>query len=623
MKGESNIIKIIACFLIVGIITSMSASNTYAVTQGQKLIGDIGTDITWYNFPGCTNYYINSNDETGTYSLTMLDKNDDTSKTAFVNSKGEIVLEPEDYESIFSSYSDGIIVAKKGGSYKYIDSTGVKEIKGEDYSKIGDFNNGYASVTLKSNLNKGIIDKNGTLIFEDKEGKYKDFSFLNDGIFSAEINEDTYDLIDLKGNHLNENSYSWIFGVSEGTIAVIKDEKYGFLDFSGKEIIPAIYDQATPFNEGLAGIYKNGKWGFIDKSGKEVISPNYDEVYYFNNGLATVYLDKKWGLIDKAGNIIFPIECDYPPRYENGFFIANKGNKSFMLDSSGKIIDTKDYSYYYKDSNNLIYVEKVLNGVTVGAYLDENENMLTGFKEFFLYYLSDKLYLGEKSGEYPEGVVPPHDYDQRFALFDSEGNNLTGFKYENRGDFFNNFQVVYKYYYDEVGLVNQYGAEVLPTIFDDILLTNAGYAFVTIRDPNTGENSRVGYFKIPDSFSNIKNVNKPITVYLDGTELYFDIEPTIKNQKTMIPVRKIFESLGSKVEWNSSTKTVTASKDSKNLSLTIGSDIAYVNGTKMQLDTAPFIQDGITLVPLRFVSENLGADVKWDGSLRRIIITSK
>ncbi len=120
------------------------------------------------------------------------------------------------------------------------------------------------------------------------------------------------------------------------------------------------------------------------------------------------------------------------------------------------------------------------------------------------------------------------------------------------------FQVVNRYYYGTAGLVNQYGAEVLPTIFDDILLTGKGYAFITLSDETTGI-SRVGYFKIPESWSGIKNT-RPITVYLNGTELYFDSEPVIKNQKAMVPVKKIFNSLGAGVEWNGDLRRVIITK---------------------------------------------------------------
>ena len=625
MKYKLNLMRKFCCFLTITLIISLAAGSAYALDPKQKSIEGIGADITWYDFGDTyTSYYINDDQETGFYALTMSDGNT-VSKTGFVNAKGEIVLAPvisDGYSSSFGGGESVLTIKTADKHFYYIDSDGVKEIAGNDYLEIDSFHNGYATVTLKSNSHKGVIDKSGSLIFEDKEGKYKEFRYLGNNVFSAEISEKKYDFVDSTGALLSKSHYTneWLRDVTEETISVSKDGKYGFLDLSGNEIVPLVYDEAYPFSGGLAAVCRNGKWGFVDKTGKEVVAIGFDTASRFGGSLAVVSIGGKWGLIDKEGKTVLPTEYDSVIESENGGFVASKDKEALLLDASGKTAGPEGYSYIYLNPDGRICVGKTLNGSDVRAYMDNNETMLTGWKEFYLRYLSDQLYLGIKSGEYPPGIVPPHDYSQRFALLDSGGNNLTGFKYSNTGGFFNNFQVVNRYYYGTAGLVNQYGAEVLPTIFDDILLTDEGYAFVTISDETSGT-SRVGYFKIPERFSSIKNV-RPITVYLNGTELYFDSEPVIRNQATMVPMRKIFEALGSSVEWNGGTNTVTASGNGKSVSLTIGSDTAYVNGSKIQLEASPFIQDDTTYVPLRFISENLGAEVKWDNDLRRVVITS-
>jgi hypothetical protein len=613
--------KKLSSILIIAMIISIASSDAYALTQGQKSIGNIGVNITWYDFgKAYTDYSIG--EAAGYYALSM--NYGETSKTAFINGKGEIVLKPDTYDS-GSSGSLGESISQRGTHYVYIDSSGITSVDGNAYSEIGNFYNGYATVTLKSNSGKGVIDKNGDLIFEDKTGKYNDFRYLGSGIFAAEISENNYNFLDSIGVLLNETAYTndWLWEVSDETILVKKDGKYGFLDLPGSEIVPCIYNDAYPFREGLAAVCKDGKWGFVDKTGKEVIPPAYDYIlsYRYENGLAGVTVDGKWGLIDKSGQFVLPMEYEDIRYYENGFFVANKENRAFLIDDSGKPVSGMDYySSIGFDESGRIYVSKMLNGSTVYACLDENWNMLTGWKEYNLIYHSDQLYSGIKRGEYPPGIVPPHDYSMKIAVLDSEGNNLTGFKYSNSGNFSNNFQVVNKYYYGSAGLVNQYGAEVLPTIFQDILLTDEGYAFVTIGDENGG-NTRVGYFKIPESFSDVKST-RPVTVYLNGAELYFDADPVIINQRSMVLMRKIFEAQGADVLWDDNTKTVTSKRGDTEIRLTIGSGTAYVNGTEVQLDAAPFIQGGRTLVPLRFVSESLGADVQWDNDLRRVMITS-
>lgn len=91
--------------------------------------------------------------------------------------------------------------------------------------------------------------------------------------------------------------------------------------------------------------------------------------------------------------------------------------------------------------------------------------------------------------------------------------------------------------------------------------------------------------------------------------------------RTMVPLRFISEAFGAKVEWDGATRTVTITWGSKTIKLTIGVYIAKVDGKDVKLDVAPVIREGRTFVPIRFISEAFGADVKWDATERKITIT--
>ncbi|WP_025027117.1 stalk domain-containing protein [Caldalkalibacillus mannanilyticus] len=112
-------------------------------------------------------------------------------------------------------------------------------------------------------------------------------------------------------------------------------------------------------------------------------------------------------------------------------------------------------------------------------------------------------------------------------------------------------------------------------------------------------------------------------VVLDGDYLVFDQPAIIKNNSTMVPLRAIFEELGATIEWNAAEKTVVAVKDDRHISLKIGDSTAMINGEKIQLSTPAQIIGGRTLVPLRFVSEALGAKVSWDGATKTVYIASE
>ncbi len=113
-----------------------------------------------------------------------------------------------------------------------------------------------------------------------------------------------------------------------------------------------------------------------------------------------------------------------------------------------------------------------------------------------------------------------------------------------------------------------------------------------------------------------------IRVEVDGKIVEFDVPPKIINDRTMVPMRAIFEKLGASVNWDDSSKTVTAVKDSITVSATIGSYTIIVNGQAKTIDTVPVIVDSRTLVPVRFISESLGYGVAWDDASKKVTITS-
>ena len=112
-----------------------------------------------------------------------------------------------------------------------------------------------------------------------------------------------------------------------------------------------------------------------------------------------------------------------------------------------------------------------------------------------------------------------------------------------------------------------------------------------------------------------------IKIVVNGTELKLDQMPVIKDGRTLIPLRGISEALGAEVIYTDSTKRVTATRDDVVVKLKIGSNEAYVDEHKKTLDVPAEIINSRTMVPVRFVSEAFGSDVKWDDATRTVAIT--
>ncbi len=114
-----------------------------------------------------------------------------------------------------------------------------------------------------------------------------------------------------------------------------------------------------------------------------------------------------------------------------------------------------------------------------------------------------------------------------------------------------------------------------------------------------------------------------IHVFFNGQELQFDqAKPILKDGSTLVPFRKLFETLGYEVKWveSGSTQQAIGTKDGMTIELTINSSTAKVNGENVSLDVPAQILNGSTLVPLRFVAENSGYEVSYSRSGNEAIV---
>lgn len=128
--------------------------------------------------------------------------------------------------------------------------------------------------------------------------------------------------------------------------------------------------------------------------------------------------------------------------------------------------------------------------------------------------------------------------------------------------------------------------------------------------------------------------NNP-SVYVDGTKIEFeDQEAVIVDERTLVPVRGVFEAMGASVNWDGEERSVTV-KSANGIDravLVIDNNVmttyhftSLFNSDKkeVELDVPPQIMNDRTMVPLRAISEAIGADVQWDGENYSVVITTK
>jgi len=319
-------------------------------------------------------------------------------------------------------------------------------------------------------------------------------------------------------------------------------------------------------------------------------------------------------LTPSASEYVWIVEPEYdhiglPGSTKAPFFTFMKGDKSGYIDGNGQEVfgvfsgDMAGAAFYsYSDGNHYAILQengmltvlsadgkkvsgedavKLLSGVSIIPEEELNESVLKKAEGAFdkkktvTYTNADgQQFVIEalNAGDYHSGVAVVETEKGKFAILDETGNlipqdiklNLTGFYYE------------------------------------DLCVAEKGgkYGLVKLSAPHC------------------------ISVRLNSKKVYFDQLPVIDNDRTLVPVRAIFEALGAEVTWDGITRTVTAIKDGKTVSLVIDDVNATVNGETEVLDVPAKIIGDRTMVPVRFIAQSFGAEVSWDAPGRTVVITT-
>jgi lysophospholipase L1-like esterase len=149
---------------------------------------------------------------------------------------------------------------------------------------------------------------------------------------------------------------------------------------------------------------------------------------------------------------------------------------------------------------------------------------------------------------------------------------------------------------------------------------------VNLPNPLDIHPSLKGYEKIAGEFWKV--VFPAITnqsreaIYVNGLYQTFDQDPVYINGRTLVHVRGVFDDLGATVSWDSKTNSVIITKGSDVVKLELNSNKAYKNGVLFNIDASAKVINNRTMIPLRFISESIGAKVKWDAGTGNIFIAN-
>jgi len=110
-------------------------------------------------------------------------------------------------------------------------------------------------------------------------------------------------------------------------------------------------------------------------------------------------------------------------------------------------------------------------------------------------------------------------------------------------------------------------------------------------------------------------------IFLNGSQVNFDVQPTVDNGVPMTPLRYLLEKDGGKVGWTNFSKTVTATDRGLGMWLQIGNNVAKIDKKPLKMEKAPYIRESRTIVPLSFIHDALHVNVQYDKKTEHVLIT--
>lgn len=514
------------------------------------------------------------------------------------------VINNENLEINVSDGNEGMISAvdKNSQRYGFIDRYGDIKVP-SIYKEVGKFNDGFCPVTTVDN-EFFLIDRNGNQVFElyDKNVIYKKHGKFGAVIYTRGYGKGTVFLVDENFNMLangkilkliTKDTYTFFADTDNGRIYNYKGEditskmegfvfsSLEYLFASDKYILVGIENEDEPLMK------------LFDVNGSPVseIHASSSDIYLTDN---FVVLAPPWSdfvVYNTSGKELYRKEggrLDYQ-LFDNCIRITKDKGTSALIDSEGNaIIDFGKWDMIYPTANDNVFV--VGNGNKYGL-ADKNGNLIKPLE-----YNSNGLFYTDML----------KDNGKYVCLKDNKNNYIT----------FNVFTLE-----QFAGTIT--AAEGGKYILHDYNVMDENFTYITSARPyDFGLRDGIFVDNQKPLKAKVFSDNGGIKVKKDGKYLTFDQLPITVNDRTMVPLRKIFESIGAKVYWNETDQSITAIKGGKTIKMQIGNNTMTVNEKNITLDVSPQIVGSRTLVPVRAIAESFDMTVDWDGYTNTVNIFS-
>lgn len=400
------------------------------------------------------------------------------------------------------------------------------------------------------------------------------------------------------------------------------------------------------------------EWEVVNKTSVSAVKKDKVGNYYFELGRDTVDGKErdvvKYSIDGNRYMTLTDIDISAYPIYSGGlYFIVDTLLETVPIN---KIYPGFTNSPMYVLDADLNIIKKIeLNGfikyrgylgneyyISLDTYISDNGNMNVANSKISTIYKSSEGVNWEKTEtdalkyindgyELQNGNIyyKPYTTDDRFLI---SGDNKYEILRENQGFIGiwteSKSKKLYKIcnVYGERTVDWIDGRQMVESIEKDFLTTDCIYGVEMPEDIGDYLFEADGYYyfeKDNESYYRLlkTSLNDSIKIIYNNKVLAFDTPPTTENDRTLVPMRFLFEQMGADVDWEGETQTATVEKDNDKIAFSINNTAAKVNNTIKTMDVPARLINSKTMIPLRFLSEELGYNVEWDQDTRTVIIS--
>lgn len=285
----------------------------------------------------------------------FVSKKDDTTKNGVISAYGEVLIPADKFYCAFGP-EEGIapVIPKKDKGYNYYDISAKMLLYKNNVADTYSFQDGVAIQAEDLKASKGktskrqwyLVDKSGACI----SSKYSTIMPRKNDTYLVQIEDNSWGLIDAKGNEIIAPKYNKILPLSEGLLAARESEndKFGFIDLTGKYIIKPTFNSVYSFKHGYATVKTDNGWGIIDTTGKEIIPCQWNSLKFITqDNPQTQWVQKEnngpWICLDFATakplfDKGYANVANFNYAFEGIAFVWDNNNKVGVIDTTGKEI---------------------------------------------------------------------------------------------------------------------------------------------------------------------------------------------------------------------------------------------------------------------------------------------